>query len=171
MHQPFAMFARYNEWANRRVYEAVAKLPDEAFRADGGAFFGSIHRTLNHILVADRIWMHRFTGSGEAPDRLDAVLFDDFVGLRAARAAEDQRIIGWVDGLAPEHFVSPLRYRTLTSPDPIEQPLAPVLFHVFNHQTHHRGQVHGLLTALAGREAGPALDLVLFQRQTGTGMS
>ncbi|MDH8644600.1 DinB family protein, partial [Klebsiella pneumoniae] len=69
------------------------------YRADRGAFFKSVHGTLNHLLATDRIWMKRFTGEGDAPDRLDAILFDTFDALRAARAAEDARIVAYVDGL------------------------------------------------------------------------
>jgi len=74
----FVMFSRYNAWANGRLYAAAAALPDADFRADRGAFFKSLHGTLNHLLVTDRVWMRRFTGGGEAPDRLDAILFDAF---------------------------------------------------------------------------------------------
>ena len=69
----FDMLALYNRWANNRLYEAAAQLPDEDYRADRGAFFRSVHGTLNHVLVGDRIWMRRFTGEGEAPTRLDAI--------------------------------------------------------------------------------------------------
>src|SRR3954452_14701948 len=99
MHSPFPMLAAYNAWANRRLYDAAAALPDAAYRADRGAFFKSVHGTLNHLLVTDRIWMQRFTGTGTAPDRLDAILFETFGELRAAREAEDRRIVDYVDGL------------------------------------------------------------------------
>ena len=72
--QHFSMFAGYNAWANRRVYAAAGALADADYRADRGAFFESVHRTLNHLLATDRIWMQRFTGTGVAPDRLDAIL-------------------------------------------------------------------------------------------------
>jgi len=77
--------ARYNAWANHHLYAAAAALPDEQYRADRGAFFKSVHGTLNHLLATDRIWMRRFTGEGAAPDRLDAILFDDLPSLHAAR--------------------------------------------------------------------------------------
>ena len=165
----FAMMAAYNAWCNERLYEVAAQLPDADYRVDRGAFFKSVHGTLNHILVADRIWMRRFTGEGEAPNRLDAILFEDFAELRAAREKEDARIAAYIDGLSEADLAGRFRYRTITNPTDIEQPLAPALLHFFNHQTHHRGQVHCLLTGL-GREA-PSLDLLLLQRQTGIGMS
>src|SRR5690606_24633564 len=84
MHRHFQMLADYNRWANICIYDACFQLSDEQLRTDKGAFFGSVHRTLNHILVADRIWLKRITGRGDAPDRLDTVLFEDFDGLRMA---------------------------------------------------------------------------------------
>lgn len=167
----FPMFARYNEWANRRLYERAAELSDDSYRADRGAFFGSVHGTLNHLLVGDRIWMHRFTGEGPTYPNLDLVLHDDLAALRKAREQEDQRILQWVDGLDAEKLAGRFTYRTVVNPKEITQPLAPALAHFFNHQTHHRGQVHALLTAIGGREAAPSLDLIAFQRQTGIGLS
>jgi len=161
----FSMLAHYNRWANDRVYAAARELDDNAYRADMGAYFGSIHGTLNHILVGDRIWMQRFTGQGDAPSMLNVILFDDFVDLQTARAAEDARIISYIDGLSDAELTANFRYRTITKPADIEQPLAPALIHFFNHQTHHRGQIHGLLTRLAGD--APSLDLIYYQRETG----
>ena len=165
----FAMLAGYNAWANERVYDAAEKLSDSDYRADRGAFFKSVHGTLNHLLVADRIWMRRFTGEGDAPNRLDAILFERFDELRSARRAEDERIRHYVEGLSQEALARRIRYGNISNTAQFEQPLAPVLLHFFNHQTHHRGQVHALLTGLAGD--APSLDLVLFQRQSGMGMS
>jgi uncharacterized damage-inducible protein DinB len=158
----YRMFGHYNAWANARLYDAAAKLSPERYRADRGAFFKSVHGTLNHLLVTDRVWMHRFTGEGDPPDRLDAILHDSFDDLRAARAAEDRRIVDYVDGLTEEGVAGSIRYRRVSSPEVFEQQLAPALAHWFNHQTHHRGQVHALLTGLCG--AAPELDLLFFQR-------
>ena len=158
----YQMFGRYNGWANARLYDAVALLDAEQFRADRGAFFKSIQGTLNHLLVTDRIWQQRFTGEGDAPDRLDAILFERFDALRAARIAEDDRIVRYVDGLDEDRLAGVIRYRRVSSPETFEQPLAPTLAHWFNHQTHHRGQAHAVLTGLTG--AAPELDLLFFQR-------
>ena len=158
----FDMFAGYNAWANRRLYDAAAALSDAQYREDRGAFFKSVHGTLNHLLVGDRVWMHRFTGEGTPPARLDLILFEDFAGLRAAREAEDRRIVDYVKGLDEERLAGLIRYRRVTSPETVEQALALALAHFFNHQTHHRGQAHGLLTALTGR--APELDLLYYQR-------
>jgi uncharacterized damage-inducible protein DinB len=161
----FDMLAAYNSWANERLYDAVATLADTDYRADRGAFFGSIHGTLNHVLVGDRIWMHVFTGEGVKPRELNAILYDDVVELRAARRAEDKRIALYIAALSEGDLAGTVRYRTLRSPADIEQRLAPLLIHFFNHQTHHRGQAHCLLTEFKGE--APSLDLVIFQRQTG----
>jgi uncharacterized damage-inducible protein DinB len=158
----YRMFGHYNAWANGRLYEAAAALGTEQYRADRGAFFKSVHGTLNHLLVTDRVWMHRFTGEGDAPDRLDSILFESFTELRAARDAEDRRIIDFVDRLDDARIAGTIRYRRVSTPEQFEQQMAPALAHWFNHQTHHRGQVHGLLTGLVGK--APELDLLVFQR-------
>jgi uncharacterized damage-inducible protein DinB len=158
----YRMFGHYNAWANNRLYEAAARLSTEQYRADRGAFFKSVHGTLNHLLATDRIWMQRFTGEGEAPNRLDAILFETFDQLHAAREAEDRRIVDFVDGLDDVRIAGTIKYRRVTSPEQFEQPMAPALAHWFNHQTHHRGQVHALLTGLVGQ--APELDLLMFQR-------
>jgi uncharacterized damage-inducible protein DinB len=167
----FAMLAGYNEWANRRLYTAATALSDDDYRSERGAFFGSVHRTLNHLLVADRIWMRRFTGEGTSYTKLDEIPCADLPTLRSERVAEDKRIVGYVDGLDDRKLAATFSYRTIASPMDVTQPLAPALSHFFNHQTHHRGQVHGMLTTIGGRDAAPSLDMILFQRETGIGMS
>jgi uncharacterized damage-inducible protein DinB len=163
----FASFARYNEWANRRLYDAAAALPDADYRADRGAFFKSLHGTLNHLLAADRIWMQRFTGEGPVPNPLNAILHEELAALRTAREAEDRRIIAYVDGLDEARLASTISYRRVSTPEVFVQALAPALSHFFNHQTHHRGQAHAILTGLVGK--APELDLLYFQRLVDAG--
>ncbi|MCG7392131.1 DinB family protein [Microvirga sp. ACRRW] len=169
MKSHFAMMAAYNAWCNERIYGVAAQLSEANFKADRGAFFKSVSGTLNHLLAADRIWLKRFTGEGDAPNRLDAILFATLPELERARRMEDARIVDYIEGLSEADIAGRLRYRTITNPVDIDQPLASTLVHFFNHQTHHRGQVHGLLTGF-GLDA-PVLDLIAFQRQTGIGMS
>ena len=171
MKEHFVMFAAYNRWANALLYAAAAKIPDPDYRADRGAFLGSLHGTLNHLLVADRVWMRRFTGSGPVQTRLDEILFDTLPPLEAARRDEDQRIIDYVATLSDAALAAPFRYTMLTRPDQVSQPLGPALAHFFNHQTHHRGQAHALLTMAGGKGAAPSMDLIYFQRETGLGMA
>ena len=104
MKSHWQMFAAYNTWANRRLCDHAARLSDEDYWADRGAFFKSVHGTLNHLLVTDRIWMARFTGSSEPPPRLDTIVCDRFEDLRAARVAEDARIVAFIDGLDEADF-------------------------------------------------------------------
>jgi len=169
MKSRYVMFAGYNAWCNERLFEAAAALPDAEYRADRGAFFKSLHGTLNRLLVADRIWMKRFTGAGTAPASLDTILYDDLADLRAARRSQDVLIGRYVAGLDDERLAGTIRYKTVTRPQLIEQPLAPALDHFFNHQAHHRGQAHCLLTMLGGNDQAPSLDLILYQRETGQG--
>ena len=169
MTEHYLMFAGYNAWANERLYAAAEKLTDAEYNTDRGAFFKSVHGTLNHLLVGDRIWMQRLTGKGEAPARIDMILFDDLPALAAARRDEDARISDWIGALGKADLDRSFTYRTITNPATVTQPLAPALDHFSNHQTHHRGQAHCLLTAMRGQDLAPSLDLILFQRQTGQG--
>lgn len=162
MKQLFSMFAAYNAWANRLVYEAAGDLDETDYWRDTGIFFKSVGATLNHVLVADRIWMKRFTGKGEAAAALDTILHRDFDPLLDARLAEDERIIKYVADLTEEALAGRFSYVTVTDMRTVSQRLAPALAHLFNHQTHHRGQVHAALTGL-GRKA-PSLDMIYFQR-------
>ncbi|HKA77398.1 MAG TPA: DinB family protein [Pseudolabrys sp.] len=165
----YQMFAGYNAWCNERLYQATAEIPDADYRANRGAFFQSLHGTLNHLLVGDRIWMRRFTSQGEAPPSLDAILFDNFAQLRAARRLEDDRISAYISALREEDLAKTIRFRTVVNPQTIEQVLAPALDHFFNHQTHHRGQAHALLSAVVGNERTPSFDLIIYQREIGQG--
>ena len=158
----YRMFADYNLWANRLVYEAAGRLDDAQYRQNKGAFFGSLHATLNHVLAADRIWMKRFTSTGDAPTTLDGILFDNFTELATARAAEDARIVTFVASLTENALAGRFTYTPVSNPTPVTQRLAPPLAHFFNHQTHHRGQCHMTLTALGSPSL--ALDMSYFLR-------
>jgi uncharacterized damage-inducible protein DinB len=121
----YRMFGHYNAWANSRLYDAAARLSNEQYRADRGAFFKSVHGSLNHLLVTDRIWMQRFTGEGEAPNRLDAILFETLDELRVARETEDRRIVDFVERLDEARIAGTIKYRRVSSPERFEQQLAP----------------------------------------------
>lgn len=162
MNQHFAMMAAYNRWANRLVYDSAAQLDIADLERDTGAFFGSLLATLNHILVADRIWLKRFTGEGDAPTRLDVILHRNLADLRTAREAEDARIVAWIESLDDAAFGGRFTYLTATDMRTVSQRLAPALAHFFNHQTHHRGQCHGMLTGFG--QPSVSLDLIYFQR-------
>jgi uncharacterized damage-inducible protein DinB len=159
----FEQFAAYNRWANARLYHAALALSDADYRRDVGAFFKSMHGTLNHLLVADRIWLKRLTGQGEHPDRLDAIIHDDRRALVLARADEDDRIIRYVTSLDEAMLDTLLEYKT-TSGKPFKQKPSDILAHLFNHQTHHRGQAHTILSICTGREAAPARPIAVPAR-------
>jgi len=167
MMEHYRTFAGYNAWANRRLYDAAAALSDADYRADRGAFFKSMHGTLNHLLATDYIWMKRFTGDGKAPDRLDAIVHERLADLRVAREAEDRRIVAWIGGLDEARLGGTIRYRRVSSPEEFVQALMPALDHWLNHQTHHRGQAHMILTSLG--KTAPELDLLYYQREAAAG--
>jgi uncharacterized damage-inducible protein DinB len=158
----FRTFAFYNRWANTRLYDACASLSDADRRQDRKAFFGSIHNTLNHLLVGDRIWMGRFTGTDSGIRKLNAVLFDEFAALRRAREVEDDRIQAYVEGCDDAKLAATLDFKSVDG-TPSSMPLAQVLGHFFNHQTHHRGQVHAMLSQAGA--AAPSLDLLAYLRE------
>ncbi len=152
----FQMLARYNRLANARLYGACAGLREAELKRPRPAFFTSIHGTLNHILLGDRILLVRFEG-GEVPSTgLDAILYEDFAGLSAAREAEDVRIEAFAAGLAPEFLGGSIRYVN-NEGRRFDDPVHMLLTHLFNHQTHHRGQVTDLMMQTEIRP--PVLDL------------
>ena len=163
MKDHFALMAQYNAWANARLYRMAAQLTDEQYRRDVSAYFKNLHGTLNHLLVADRIWLWRMTGTGVAPTKLDAILYEDLAELTAARRVEDERLVSFVDSQTDAQFEGTLEYR-MTNGSQQQQKLREVLAHLFNHQTHHRGQAHGILTALGVKEPD-SLDVLWMMRE------
>jgi uncharacterized damage-inducible protein DinB len=158
----FEQCALYNQWANARLFEAALALSDADYRRDVGAFFKSMHGTLNHLLLVDRLWLKRLTGEGHHPNHLDAIIYEERRALALARADEDDRIIGYVGSLDDASLDGMQKY-TNTSGKPFEDRRRDILAHLFNHQTHHRGQAHTILSICTGREP-PPLDLMVMQR-------
>jgi len=142
--------ARYNRWQNRSLYGAADRLPEVERKRARGAFFESIHGTLSHILFGDQIWMHRFTGTVPVPIAKSiaesTTAMPDWMELKAARAAFDEIIIGWADGLEQSDLEGDLTWYSGASGREVTKPRWLLVTHMFNHQTHHRGQVHCLLT-------------------------
>lgn len=158
----FKELALYNRWANQRLYQSIAGLSSALYRENRKAPFYSIHGTLNHLLVVDRLWLYRLTGKGTSPTKLDEILYDDFQSLKQARQAEDERLLWYLDSLSNPSLGKDFGYRDMDG-EAQHQRLQLLLAHLFNHQTHHRGHVH-LLVTQSGLEA-PALDLVYFLQE------
>ena len=168
-------FAHYNAAFNRALFERLATMPDADRRRETGAFFGSIHATLNHILLADRIWLGRFAtafpalaslADAELVHRFDSLrqeLYDGFDALRAGRVATDAVLARWADELDETLLAAPMRYRTSTG-QVREHPAWIAATHLFNHQTHHRGQVTALMHQL-GVDPG-VTDLLVYVQPT-----
>lgn len=144
--------ARYNRWQNENLYGAADPLSDTARRLDRGSFFKSIHATLSHILWADELWMSRLSDweAPRGPSR-DVPLYDDWSDLKSRRAAADQRFLSWSDGLSQRDIDGNLEWYSGSLERDMSSPRAVCIMQVFNHQTHHRGQVHAMLTAAGAR--------------------
>ncbi|MCR4376820.1 MAG: DinB family protein [Rhodospirillales bacterium] len=161
------IMARFNRWANERLFEVIVGLDDATYRKDSGAFFGSIHATLNHLLVVDRVWTSRILGEYHGIESLDQILHDDLTTLTAARRAMDEHLILLVDRLSvglDGGLGKEVLYRTLKGGEKHASPAHHIFLTLFNHQTHHRGQIHCLLTQ-AGIKDLPALDVIVFIRE------
>lgn len=145
--------ARYNRWQNISLYTAADGLSDEQRRLDRGAFFKSIHGTLNHILWADKIWLSRVSDAskpdGGIPD--STTYCDDWETLKCVRADCDGHIIAWADSLDETRLAGDLAWYSGALKLDIVKPRWLVVTHIFNHQTHHRGQVHAMLTAAGAK--------------------
>ena len=150
--------ARYSQWMNERLYECCARLSDDERKRDVGAFFKSIHGTLNHLLLGDRIWLGRFTGKPFAITSLAQELYSDFGELRSERTLTDAATVAWARALTTEDFTRELSYTSVVNPNPRRYPFWFAVTHFFNHQTHHRGQ---LTTLLSQRGLDPGVtDLI-----------
>ncbi len=150
--------AAYNRCINERLYDICAELSDEERKQDRGAFFSSIHGTLNHLLVGDKVWLGRFTDSPFALSSLDQELHTDFDALRQDRKDTDARIADWASSLTDESLQGVLEYTSVVNPQPRRYEMWLAVAHFFNHQTHHRGQLTTLLSQ-AGQDCG-VTDLI-----------
>ena len=161
--QHFTTLARYNVWATRRLLAAVGHLPEEAYRRDVGLFFKSIHGTLNHLLVAEHhLWFVRFAEGTSPRLSLDAELEPERQRLQERLLEGAERWPALIQSWPLERFEGELSYTTMRG-QPANLPFCATLAHVFNHGTHHRGQVTAALTSL-GRTI-PELDLVYMLQE------
>jgi len=155
--------SKYNRIMNERLDESASRLSDEARRMERGAFWGSIHGTFNHLLWADRMWMSRFAPNAwrkpEVGQRQSATLIADFSELARARREADAMIEGWAVKVSEDNLARDLTWFSGSTGSEMSMPTSFLVVHFFNHQTHHRGQAHALITA-AGEKTGDT-DLFL----------
>lgn len=154
----FRLSAAYNQWANTRLYDACARLGDADYRRNLGAFFGSIHGTLNHLLLVDRLWLGRLQGRLPEFTGFDAELFTARSELRGAQVETDAAIRRYLDTAGADTLQQPLCFTSFISGRAMRLPRWAALTQMFNHQIHHRGQVTALLSRL-GVDYG-AIDLI-----------
>jgi uncharacterized damage-inducible protein DinB len=147
------LLARYNRWMNERMYALAGELSDDERKRDRGAFFGSIHRTLNHILWADRTWLGRFTGDACMVAAYGADMYSDFASLAREREATDTAILAWAGRVDDAWLASTLEYRAASDGRRRQMPAWIAATHLYSHATHHRGQVTTLLKQ-AGKDPG-----------------
>jgi uncharacterized damage-inducible protein DinB len=154
--------ARYNLWQNRSILAAADTLDDAARRADRGAWFGSIAGTLSHLLWGDLVWMGRFDGGPRPPGGIaqTPALFPDWAAYKAERASTDLRILDWATALEPADLAGDLVWVSGAAGREMRMARALCIAHFFNHQTHHRGQVHAMLTAAGARPGDTDLFLM-----------
>jgi uncharacterized damage-inducible protein DinB len=145
--------ARYNRWQNENLYGVADRLSAEERERERGAFFGSIHKTLSHLLWADRIWMSRFTGGPRPPGGIpeSVSLYPDWENLKSERNGFDATILHWADDIDPAWLAADHSYYSGAIKRDVTNPRWLLIAHMFNHQTHHRGQVHCLLTQAGGK--------------------
>jgi uncharacterized damage-inducible protein DinB len=145
--------ARYNRWQNENLYGVADRLSAEDRGRERGAFFGSIHKTLSHLLWGDQIWMSRFADVPKLQAGIpeSVTLYPDWSGLKAERAHFDQTIIDWTDTVEDDWLAAEQTYYSAATKRELTRPRWLLITHMFNHQTHHRGQVHCMLTQAGGR--------------------
>ena len=170
----FQLLSQYNRWMNERIFSACTELAEVELKRDRGAYFGSVFGTLNHIMIGDIVWLKRFALSPHGfpslasinampiPESLDAILHSSLESLSAARQSMDAEIIGFCDEVSSEQLSEPLSYKNFAGQS-YTDPLGILVQHLFNHQTHHRGQITTLLSQ-AGIDVG-ATDLMVCVRE------
>lgn len=149
----YQLMAEYNRWMNQKLYSVCADIPDEKRKADLGAFFKSIHGTLNHLLWADRIWLRRFTGEPFMVGKIGEDVYANFEILRAERNKLDEFLLDWARNLREEWLNGPFEFTSVQDNKIRRGPAWVFVTQIFNHQTHHRGQVTTLIKQL-GYEPG-----------------
>lgn len=146
--QNYILMAQYNQWMNEKIYAVCEQIPDRDRRQDLGAFFKSIHGTLNHLLYGDLAWMERLAQNRYTPQNIDRELFTDFTAMKQRRESLDLEMIAWTRRLNEEFLTQPFTYTSNVDSKTRTLPTWCLVTHMFNHQTHHRGQVTTLIKQL-----------------------
>jgi uncharacterized damage-inducible protein DinB len=154
--------ARYNCWQNKNLYGVADKLSDDERRRERGAFFGTIHKTLSHLLWGDRAWMSRFTDVPNPQVGIpeSVALYPDWENLKVERASFDRIILDWADTVDDSWLAADQTYYSGATKREWTRPRWVLVAHMFNHQTHHRGQVHCMLTQAGGRPSDTDLPFM-----------
>ena len=154
--------ARYNRWQNENLYGVADRLSAEERRRERGAFFGSIEKTLSHLLWGDRAWMHRLAGTPKPQGGIaeSVSLYGDWEELKSARANFDQTIVAWAATVEPDWLAADQTYFSGAIGREVTKPRWVLVTHMFNHQTHHRGQVHCMLTQAGGKPSDTDLPFL-----------
>jgi uncharacterized damage-inducible protein DinB len=152
--------ARYNRWQNENLYGVADRLTAEERQRERGAFFGSIHKTLSHLLWGDQTWMSRFAAAPDGNIAGSVVLYPDWEDLKSKRTDFDRRIIAWADRIEPDWFTAEQTYFSGAIGREVIKPRWVLVTHMFNHQTHHRGQIHCMLTQAGGRPSDTDLPFM-----------
>ena len=155
----FQLLANFNKWTNGKIITSCKKLTETEYKKDRGAFFSSIHGTLNHLLVVDRAFISRIEGKDHGQKSLDQILFESLLQLEEARIKEDKRLIDLVNNLSEENIYKEITYNGFET-GKTTHTINTILITLFNHQTHHRGQIHNMLSQ-AGVKS-PQIDIPDF---------
>ncbi len=150
----YRLMAEYNQWMNQKIYSVCAELPDEKRKENLGAFFKSIHGTLNHLIWADRVWLGRLSGQSFPVGPMGEDVYADFETMHKERAKMDAFILDWAQSLREVWLVEPYQFTSVQDGKIRRAPAWVFVTQVFNHQTHHRGQLTTLLKQL-GHDPGP----------------
>ena len=155
------MMSKYNTWVNAHIFNLCSSISDSEYRLDRGVFFGSIHNTLNHILLVDRLWVTRLMGGEDKSiHSLDQILYEDFEELQNAQIEGDQLLEKFADNLDDSGLAERINYQRMDGRH-ASQTVQEILSTLFNHQTHHRGQIHAMLTQAGFKNSDlPDIDIV-----------
>ena len=155
----FQLLANFNTWANKKIISSCKKLDDTEYKKDRKAFFSSIHGTLNHLLVVDGAYISRIEGKNHDLKSLDQILYENLFQLEEARIKEDKRLVDLVNNLSKESINKEITYKGFETGNQTYT-INLVLITLFNHQTHHRGQIHNMLSQAGVKP--PQIDIIDF---------